>query len=1646
MKSKNTKALLSMLLAASVSLSSIGTAMVFASNEDGSITAGTVEELMGKLPENYKTYLETQSGSKIKLRDDVDLTKDEKIKVIVELKSDPMAVQGYKNEKSTFSITADLEAEHEEFKQAVNKKQQQYNAKENNEYQEFKQEDENTKVITDVEFGYEFTEVFNGIAMTISANEVELLAEMDLVKAIWSDVDVELELPKEDVNYFTTDGATPFMFDSIPGIGVDMLHEEEIFGSGIKIGVMDTGVDYNHPDLKNAYKGGYDYVDNDDNPMETTYKEWQESGRPEINSNGNSYYTSHGTHVSGTILGRGENEIDTAITGVAPEADLYAYRVLGPYGSGSSEGILAAIDQSVKDGMDVINLSLGMGVNDPLLPQSVAINNCMLYTNTTAVVAAGNSGPNAYTVGSPGAAPLAITVGANNSIMSLNTVEGTFLEDTYNLTVFAKSWSDNVEDLLDKNLPLEYVELGKVGDFADKDLNGKIALIQRGEISFVEKIANAKNAGAEAAIIFNNVDGDISMYLGESDDYIMSLAMNKEQGEMLKAKLEEASEETITFANIEEVKSDGNKLVDFSSKGPVTNTLDIKPELTGPGEDILSTVPGFINDKESDGDFNYNVSYGRMSGTSMATPHIAGVAALIVSQHENYTPLDVKAALMNTTEELNGDYSVFEVGAGRVNAFEAVKSDVIIQVNDVAISTDENGETIEINDITGDFSFGRQDKDTPISKEFTIYNNGSENKEFRVETVFTTSIVSPIDNPEDQGVSINLPNTIKVNAGQWVNKNMEITIPKLAMNGTYEGYVILTNVNDENEDYRLPFAMNVGEKFINLEVIGDMFSLGEFHPYQGRPGFWIGFEVSDKFDTLDVLIKDGETNEYIGYVGSLLTDILPTNTYLESGPMVDYGYYCPILKNSNGKYYIDPNSRKLSEDKRYTIEFLAVDKTGEIVKAEDEYFVDSVPPTIIMDEGSQPGIYEIEYNEENPDEIYYINGKVHDDYVEYAQNLGFETSQADNLLVFLEETSNWRNQGQLVLGEDGKITVGYPTQQVNEEGIIRLQVYPMDRASSGGYRTGLISYAFVRKGMPYLSTTCDESNFKIGDTGSVTFSGKNLSDFTLGSFTTMIPTDENGKVIFDLKDITPTEELQKFLDDNNMKLDISYELTEVEIGLQSVEVTCKLTGDSIATINGDMPLLNFDFEVVSDLYLQTMTKIISVGQGDPLYFNESVEYENTEGEIQTIEVLNVSKGIVETKNSYALGTVVPEGSIDEEGYIEKSLTEMGTKVTIIAPDGRKTEAALDAGHIGYIESKEIPVVDGIYTVVAETPGHLSSTSEAKLSYKYDDKIFGAYNDLIPISQFGGDVNGDGVIDIIDAVIIARAIGKEVPEVEGLCRDINRDGNIGKVDLDHVVRNFGIVDGVREGIASVEDEFDGMNLDEVIENMNKLYEDKGPEITINIEDGKVYNSQVDINVTSKDEVYSIHKVYVNGELFEGTSVFEDGKYEVKVEAMDDLGNKSETTVNFSIKTQGPKVTVTGVEDGKTYEGPVKPVVTVEDGAETTMTLNGNLYNCEEISAIGKYVLKITSKDNIGNVTELVFNFEIIEKSEKPDPEEPGKPNPEEPGKPDDGDSEETGKPSKPNLPQTGSIVGGTLMALVGVAVLGAGLVVLKRRKK
>ncbi|OEH93309.1 S8 family serine peptidase [Bacillus solimangrovi] len=475
--------------------------------------------------------------------------------------------------------------------------------------------------LTDTKITDRYEYAFYGFAVEVDKFEIDRIAQIKGVKAVYPSVSYKVALD-----------------ESVRFIGADQIRrklskDKSLTGKGVKVGVIDTGIDYNHRDLKDSYYGGYDLVDQDDDPMETTL----EQGEP----------TQHGTHVAGIIAANGK------LKGVAPKAEIYAYRAIGPGGTGTSEQVIAAIERAVKDGMDIINLSLGNDVNGPDWPTSIALNGAA-EQGVVAVTSNGNSGPGMWTVGSPGTASKAISVGASTPSMTVPYIRLNREELTpVQLLTGSPKW--------DINKSYEVID-AKKGTTEDlQGSTGKLVLIERGDTSFTEKAQNAQKAGARAVFIYNNEEGSYNGLL-EAGISIPVAALGKETGEQLKAEIIQG------HVYLETVRKEiDDQLALFSSRGPVTVEWGIKPDLTAPGVAIKSTVP--------DG-------YTPLDGTSMASPHVAGAAALILQLHPDWEPNQVKAALMNTAKKLTNDegetYKVYEQGAGRIQLQEAVIADTLI--------------------------------------------------------------------------------------------------------------------------------------------------------------------------------------------------------------------------------------------------------------------------------------------------------------------------------------------------------------------------------------------------------------------------------------------------------------------------------------------------------------------------------------------------------------------------------------------------------------------------------------------------------------------------------------------------------------------------------------------------------------------------------------------------------------------------------------------------------------------------------------------------------------------------------------------------------------------------------------------------------
>lgn len=622
----------------------------------------------------------------------------------------------------------------------------------------------------DVQVNRDYFHVFSGMSLELPARAILQLSVIPGVKAVYPNVKYTVNNLEDFAGEFS-----PHMLDSAPYIGAERVWNELGFtGSGITVAVIDTGCDYTHPDLAHAFGDykGWDFVDDDDDPQETP---------PGIIEDGE---TSHGTHVSGTIAANG------LIKGVAPEAALLAYRVLGPGGSGYTTDVLAGIERAVLDGADVMNLSLGASINNPDYATSLALDTAM-EEGVVAVTSSGNSGPDDWTVGSPGTSRRAISVGATALPQDFFRPSIFTSENVTYPSFDVMGYADPADVLaLDGNqYEFVYIGLGGPQDVEGLDLTGKIALIQRGEYNFVDKAANAASVGAVGAIIFNNEAGEIGPTVGGM--VIPTFKMSGTDGINMYYELV-AGNNMVTFSLIH--LGTMESVADFSSRGPVVDTWMIKPDVCAPGVAILSTVPTH-NPAAPHG-------YDIYQGTSMSSPHVAGAAALIKQAHPNWSVDDIKAALMNTavplTDPYTGElYAHNTQGAGSIRVDKAIETTVLVN--------------------PGSYSFGVFDKEKgkQVEKQhFEIKNLSNQRIRCSVDVRFYG---------ETEGISISTSNNLNINPGKSHTVNLNVQVNASAMEpGYYQGEILIdTGV----EEIRVPTILFVGEPecpILGGAWIGDM--------------------------------------------------------------------------------------------------------------------------------------------------------------------------------------------------------------------------------------------------------------------------------------------------------------------------------------------------------------------------------------------------------------------------------------------------------------------------------------------------------------------------------------------------------------------------------------------------------------------------------------------------------------------------------------------------------------------------------------------------------------------------------------------------------------------------------------------------------
>ncbi|MGW8883910.1 S8 family serine peptidase [Streptomyces sp. NPDC055749] len=655
-----------------------------------------------------------------------------------------------------------------------------------------------------------YRHVINGLAVKVPESQAGLLGSLPGVSSVAAPVVYEVpETPapvsSETVRRAVAEAGAAAQRSGAPSgreivtvtdlTGVAEVRRDGVTGHGVTVGIIDSGIAYDHPALggggfPNAkVVGGYDFADGDADPYD--------------DANGSA--AGHGTHVAGIVAGD-----DDHILGVAPDARLRAYRVFGS-GSGAGEDvILSALDRAAADGTDVVNMSLGTPIgarSSSVLSTAV---DRLVESGTAVAVATGNGYAGPFRTSEPAAADRAIAVGSTYSNRSPYLALALGGEDTpvaYTLSGRgARTPSSGSAPWADVRTGCE--------PLPDGSLSGSIALFTparsgSGPICRPMDIARVlEAAGAVAAVQHDPTmpEGAIpsSPCCGTAD--IPVLGISEKDARRVLSSAPDTRLAWGAYAGIP-LADHAAGLMDHGSAWGPGGELEFKPDIAAPGGYILSAMPKSMG------------WYGVSSGTSMASPHIAGVTALLLQRNPDLSPHEIQSILQNTATPLRmtgdparGAQPVAQQGAGRVDAVAAVATAGRAAVR---LSPSE----LPLRDLEG----------RPAVRTVTVHNDSDRTVTYTVGHRSAVSAAPPYTSEwraEDAAARVGLAGPDHVTVPGHGSRTVQVAVrqPAAAVEGTvFGGWVEFVPANEEQPVLRVPYQ-GVSGDFDSVSAVNPTFS------------------------------------------------------------------------------------------------------------------------------------------------------------------------------------------------------------------------------------------------------------------------------------------------------------------------------------------------------------------------------------------------------------------------------------------------------------------------------------------------------------------------------------------------------------------------------------------------------------------------------------------------------------------------------------------------------------------------------------------------------------------------------------------------------------------------------------------------------
>jgi minor extracellular serine protease Vpr len=631
---------------------------------------------------------------------------------------------------------------------------------------------------------YVYKRVWKGVSVAAAADDVAKIKQLAGVKAVY---------PVLTASVGPTEQADPELVHALAMTGADNAQEAGHTGAGIKVAIMDTGIDYDNPALGGCFGSGcrvvtgHDFVGDAFNAGGSGNALIPKADSDPDDCNG------HGSHVAG-IVGADGAVNGVEIRGVAPGVTFGAYRVFGCEGSTTADIMLAAMDRALADDMDVLNMSIGSAFNThPQYPTAVG-SDALVDAGMTVVASAGNSGANGlFSGGAPGVGRKVIGVASfDNSHVELKTFTAAPDDKAFGYIQATAS----PEAPTSGTMALTRTGDPTVGNDACSplpagSLTGKAVLIRRGTCTFHIKSLNAQNAGAIAVVLYNNAAGLFSATVaGTPAITIPVVSVSNTDGADLSGRIPTALSSTVDMTWTDQTgifpNPTGGLISSFSSYG-LNAELDLHPDIGAPGGLIRSTWP------------MENGGFTTISGTSMAAPHVAGAAALLLEAKPGTPPARVKSILQNSADPkpwsgnpgLGFLEFVHRQGAGMVDIDDAIQAGTLVTPGEISLGEGTGGSAVLTiaNNTASQLTYS-------LSHEAALANNLNT----FAPGVFTNAATVTFSQGGSPVTSVNVP----AGGTATVDVNISISSPATAADRRlYGGYLRLTA---GSETYRVPYA------------------------------------------------------------------------------------------------------------------------------------------------------------------------------------------------------------------------------------------------------------------------------------------------------------------------------------------------------------------------------------------------------------------------------------------------------------------------------------------------------------------------------------------------------------------------------------------------------------------------------------------------------------------------------------------------------------------------------------------------------------------------------------------------------------------------------------------------------------------------